>query len=530
MVSTRLALFGSVVVLLVALALQYPSLEEALDRLGDFVVDEVLPEKNIFILSAAYARWALPCPGATESRKMKAFFAIAVALVAKWNIESARAQAASHVSTASGFLLWQFWPLFLAHINSYLCSAVSNASALAFLLGVQLLGVILYWTTWWYPVAFMLLDSLNMLLPVTEVSNAMHVLRRMVGHEFDEGAAELLIVLSYVQISLGYTNLWYMRQDKARKNALLDVANGKLTARQYLLERTAVYVVSVAVPYMLQRSIMETANSASFRHFFNKVEQSLRVDAFLNSGEDVLNRLEVVRESNYTVDGYSESFNSLLQTSYRLLEAKLYELPNLALLSGMLLSQPVLTLTLLPVSIILDFGRVRAVSFVTKLVEETTRVLRALADKRKKIEQHDTRHAEIITRIGAASMVAGRWEALAAEIFEVTVWRKFLQSTKLYMNWIYYNNLLGVGIECALSRIMELGRITAADIGVYAMVIEDSIGFLLTRYREEASLAEMQTHQLRLQELEEGFKAYAQRLETSSHCYSEAHAGWETLS
>ena len=35
-----------------------------------------------------------------------------------------------------------------------------------------------------------------------------------------------------------------------------------------------------------------------------------------------------------------------------------------------------------------------------------------------------------------------------------------------------------------MARMMELGSISAADLGVYASVIEDSIDFLLTRYRE----------------------------------------------
>ena len=494
----RLLMYGSVVVAVVAiLAVQYPLLwtavEHSLDTYGEFVVAELLADKHIFVLSAAYARWALPCPGnVQEPWMLKVVAAVGVGLVALWNIETAR-EAANGTSfsgeSSCGFVLSQFWPLFLTHINSYLGVALWDSFGLAAVLGIQTIVILLYWTTWWHPLASLVVQATDVFLPVSEVTSAFHILREVIGkHIFDQCAAELFIVVSYVQISLGYINIWYMRQDKARSNALLDVASGKLAARQFLLEKVVVYVLSVAVPYMIQRSVMETANSASYRHFYNKVEESLRVDAFLHSGEHPHNRLEVVRDSNYTVDGYAESFNNLIHTNYRLLEGKLYELPNLVLLSGMLVSQPFLTLTLLPVTIGLDFGRVRVVSFITTLVEETTKQLRSLADKRKKIEQHDSRHAEIISRTGAAALVAGRWESLASDILEETIWRKLLVSSKMYINWLYYNNLLGVGIECAIARIMEIDRITAADIGVYAMVIEDSIGFLLTRYREAAIL------------------------------------------
>ncbi len=498
----RLLTYGSVVVVAIALLIvQFPvlwgRLEASLDYLGNLVLIKLLSDKHIFVMSAAYARWALPWPWATrETFRMKAVASVFVGIVANWNIETARLASTTGTASDMGpcrYLLHQFWPLFLAHVNSYLCTAMStDLFAGAMVVSLQLVVLSLHLTVWWYPIVDSLFNAIDMIVPLSEVASSLQILREVVGkQDFDQGAAELLIVVSYVQVSLGYVNIWYMRQDKARSNALLEVASGKLAAQEFLVQKVLVYVMSVAVPYMFQRSIMETANSASFRHFFNKVEESLRVDSFLHAGgTNPHNRLEVVRDSNYTVDGYAESFNSLIHTCYRLIEGKLYELPNLVLLSGMLFGQPILTLALLPVSIVLDFGRVRVVSFITTLGEETAKRLRGLADKRKKIEQHDSRHAEVISRTGAAAIVAQRWENMASDILETTVWRKFLVASKMYMNWIYYNNLLGVGIECAIARIMELDKITAADIGVYAMVIEDAIGFLLTRFREAKSQSE----------------------------------------
>ena len=488
MISMQQSLFyGSLVVLSAAVLAAYfvefwAVLEASLDNAGDFIVSDLFQAKNIFVLSAAYARWALPYPGSIIGRPepalLKALGTFFVGVIAGWSLNMARETGSTSLDA--------YKLLFLVHVNSFVLTAAVTFDRLtgSWVLLVEALALWLCCTSWWHPAAALAVDAVNWVIPVQEVTSALQVLRGVIGAGFDQAAMELLVVSGYIQISLGYVNVWYMRQVQARTNALLDVARGKMTARQFLVERTAVYMVSVALPYMLQRSVLETANDMFFESFRWKAEESLRVDAFLHPG-NAYNRLEVARDSNHTVDGFAEAFNSIINDCYQLTAGKLYDLPNLVLMSGMMASQPILTATLLPISVGLDFGRTHVISAITSLTEKATKHLRALADKRKKVEQHDSRNAEAISRTGAAAIVAGRWGDLATDILAATAWRKILLSTRMFINWLYYQDLYGVGVECALARIMEADRITAADIGVYSMVIEDTIGTLLTRYRED---------------------------------------------
>ncbi|CAJ1361171.1 unnamed protein product [Effrenium voratum] len=521
MISMQQSLFyGSLVVLSAAVLAAYfvefwAVLEASLDNAGDFIVSDLFQAKNIFVLSAAYARWALPYPGSIIGRPepalLKALGTFFVGVIAGWSLNMARETGSTSLDA--------YKLLFLVHVNSFVLTAAVTFDRLtgSWVLLVEALALWLCCTSWWHPAAALAVDAVNWVIPVQEVTSAVQVLRGVIGAGFDQAAMELLVVSGYIQISLGYVNVWYMRQVQARTNALLDVAGGKMTARQFLVERTAVYMVSVALPYMLQRSVLETANDMFFESFRWKAEESLRVDAFLHPG-NAYNRLEVARDSNHTVDGFAEAFNSIINDCYQLTAGKLYDLPNLVLMSGMMASQPILTATLLPISVGLDFGRTHVISAITSLTEKATKHLRALADKRKKVEQHDSRNAEAISRTGAAAIVAGRWGDLATDILAATAWRKILLSTRMFINWLYYQDLYGVGVECALARIMEADRITAADIGVYSMVIEDTIGTLLTRYREESRLAQMHTFQERLLELDAGLRAHRARLQEQSHC------------
>ena len=309
------------------------------------------------------------------------------------------------------------------------------------------------------------------------------VMAQVGTRQFEEEVSELLIVTFYVQTALGYLGIWYMRRVQERTNALLDVADGKLDAWSFV-RRVGYYMLAVAAIYLLQRTVMETTNALSMYSFLSRMEEHVRVDSFFSGKDSAYNRLEIVLDSDHTVEAYSEAMVELMADCYTLLEKKLFGLPNILLMTDTVLSQPALMMAVLPVSIALDFGRAQTMASLTARVEQLTKVLRTRLSMRKKIEEHDVRHAETISRTGSAPVVASRWEELAGDIFQLTAWRKCLTSCRTYLNWIYYTNFVGVGIECALARMMELGSITAADLGVYTSVIEDSIDFLLTRYRE----------------------------------------------
>ncbi len=48
-------------------------------------------------------------------------------------------------------------------------------------------------------------------------------------------------------------------------------------------------------------------------------------------------------------------------------------------------------------------------------------------------------------------------------------------------------------VDCALAKLIAVGKIVAADIFVYARALEDMINFVLMRSRAESELASMMT-------------------------------------
>ncbi|CAE7245427.1 pstB2 [Symbiodinium natans] len=559
--STQLLTYGSLVAVAIAFVAarwsQWAELEAAVDDFAAQLFEYLKTDAVAFALPAAYARWVLPAPWAKpEPWPVKVLAAGALGTVALISLTGARRAAAEGTFQVSDFA-----NLFVLHIGSYsvapllarewlplisvvvivlvlltglhtemVLETVQAVTALfaayvahdrfglrwhSFLLvGVGGAVLVPYLASVFKSLPY-LASVFKSLLPFHELVAAYHTVEGIVGtRRFEEEVCELLVVTAYVQVSLGYVGIWYMRHGQARTNLLLDVADGKLEAWSFL-QHVGEYMWAVAAPYMMQRTIMETANALSLYAFLCKVDQHVRVDTFFSGGDFAYNRLEVALESDHTVEAYAESVTELMSDCYSIIEKKLFGFPNILLMSDTLLRQPALMMAVLPVSIGLDFGRARAFAILTSNIERLTKHLRTRMSRRKKIEEHDVKHAETISRTGSASLVASRWEDLAGEIFQLTAWRKCLVSSRLYLNWIYYQNIVGVGIECAMARMMELGSISAADLGVYASVIEDSIDFLLTRYREDARLAQMSTNQERLLELHTRLATFRQRLQES---------------
>ena len=505
--SSQLLVYGALAAVPIAFIAarwtQWQDVEITIEDLADKLFETLLTDAVSFALPAAYARFALPCPWTKpEPWPLKILTAGGLGVIALINLAAARR--ASVEGTSRGVA--DFGGLLVAHVASYCIVPLLERDwqpliSLGFLVMVLLAGLqrempletaqvltaflFCYLARsrlkfrWHLALAMSagggvavpyLIQVLNWLLPLREMVSVYHTIKDLLGtRQFEEEVCEILIVTGYVQMSLGYVGIWYMRRGQARTNSLLDVADGKLDAWGFV-QRVGLYMLVVAAPYMMQRTIMETANALAFYAFLSKVDQHVRVDSFFSAGESPHNRLEVVLDSEHTVDAYAESVIELMTDCYAILERKLFGLPNLLLMSDTLLSQPALMMAVLPASVVLDFSRARIMSFLTSRVEQLTKYLRKRLSMRKKIEEHDVRHAETISRTGAAPVVASRWEDLAGEIFQLTAWRKCLVSFRTYLNWIYYTNIVGVGIECALARMMELGSITAADLGVYAQV------------------------------------------------------------
>jgi len=264
------------------------------------------------------------------------------------------------------------------------------------------------------------------------------------------------------------------------------------------------YMFTAALPYMVQRTVIENVNSYVFGLTARRAEQSIRIGSFFRNeasseGGDLL--LAAVHGSKFTVEGYTDSFNSIISVMYSMVEIKLFTLPKILLLPGMMMSQPWLVFSVLPASVVLDFGRARVITTLTKRIEKLSRHIQELANRRRKIEQHDAKHEELIRRGAASGFAEGVWRGLASQIEQSTLRYSALTSLRSFINFLYKQDFLGPGIELVLAWLLEARQIMSADIWVYTRVIEDVIDLMLTRFRLDATLATLNTNVDRITDL-----------------------------
>jgi len=173
----------------------------------------------------------------------------------------------------------------------------------------------------------------------------------------------------------------------------------------------------------------------------------------------------------------------------------------LMLLPGMLMKRPWLVVTVLPASVALDVGRANLIASLTKRLEKMSREIQELAQRRRKVEQHDTKHEELIRRGAASSFAEAQWRDIAVEIEDRTLRFHALSSLRSFINALYKQDFLLPGIELVLAWLLESKHIPSTDIWVYTRVVEDAIDTLLTRFRMDATLASMRTNMDRVADL-----------------------------
>ena len=79
-----------------------------------------------------------------------------------------------------------------------------------------------------------------------------------------------------------------------------------------------------------------------------------------------------------------------------------------------------------------------------------------------------------------------------------------LSSLRTFVNALYKQNFWLPGIELVLARLLESKHTPSTDVRVYARVLEDASGLLLTRFRMDATLTSMRTNMVRVPDLSIG--------------------------
>jgi ABC-type uncharacterized transport system YnjBCD ATPase subunit len=357
----------------------------------------------------------------------------------------------------------------------------------------------------------------SLLLPIEEFGLAHGTALRFIDEgAFERRLATLGLVTVHTQLALGALGVTYLRSAQLRKNSLLAVgvpqaaaaiagegAAVRLPAASFT-RTVGAFMLRTALPYMLQRTFFESVNSLEKRHFLSFCENELVIGLVLSSGDS----LSAAAASNHTVRAQADALIDIMETPYGLIERKLFSLPKLSLLPGVLASQPLLTLLGLPLAVVVDGGKSWVSAKLTEKAEEHRRKAKALESKMAKVEAHDLAHASQIASGGAEglSLARERWRELVEQVQREHTSRMVVRGLSRWLHWLYWQDVLQPGIEVGVAWLLEAGHIGLADVWLYARVVEDAVDFLLMRSRAEAELATITSDAKRLIELDEAVR------------------------
>lgn len=342
----------------------------------------------------------------------------------------------------------------------------------------------------------------SQLLPLEEFALARQVTMRFVGQEFDAKASRLALTTIHAQFALGHLGVAYLRSAQLRKNRLMEVGRGSLGAATFV-KSVGSFIVLTAAPYMAQRTLFESINEHALRRFVDSVENALRLDAVLADG----GALGTAAASNLTVEAHAEGLREVTLTAYRIFERKVFSLPKLALFPAIVYRHPALTTLGLPLALAIDAAKGKVSAYLTERIEHHRRTARRLSSKRSRIEAHDAAHAALIEAANGTSFTREHWAELTLALQSEERTREVLQGLRNWVGWLYWQDVLQPGIECAVAWLLEQGHIGMADLWLYARVLEDGIDAILTRSRKEAQLARLRTDAARLEELANALSA-----------------------
>ncbi|KAL1528771.1 hypothetical protein AB1Y20_010099 [Prymnesium parvum] len=334
------------------------------------------------------------------------------------------------------------------------------------------------------------------ILPLDEFALARSVCVRFVGPQFDAMAARLALTTIHTQVLVGQLGVAYLRSAQLRKNRLLDVAHGRLRAAAFV-QSVGGFILFTAAPYMAQRTLFSLLNEQVFLRFADEVENALRLDAVLATHHS----LAAAAASNLTIEAHADALRQLVTTAFRIFERKVFSLPKLALFPALLYAHPLLSAAFLPLALAVDGAKASLTASLTRRIDEHRAATRRLASRRQRVEAHDAAHAEQIGAAAAAPLLRRTWRRHAAALQAEAASQAALEGLRDWVGWLYWQDVLSPSVECAVAALLEAGHAGAADVWLYARVLEDGVDALLTRSRKEAQLASLRADAAALRRL-----------------------------
>ena len=194
---------------------------------------------------------------------------------------------------------------------------------------------------------------------------------------------------------------------------------------------------------------------------------------------------------------------SVVDKAYDLINRKLFSLPKVLLLPGVMTRQPMLMVQVFPFIFLSDWIKASLVSYMTSSIESLRKETMEIRAVRTKVESFDLKNAELLQRSGpgASSFTQSRWEELTVRIQKRDNVADLISRSKAFFAFMQRNFVFTVLIDCALASLMAVGKIISAEIFVFSRAIEDAVDMVLIRSRSEAELAQMSTDTDKLKEL-----------------------------
>jgi ABC-type Mn2+/Zn2+ transport system ATPase subunit len=195
--------------------------------------------------------------------------------------------------------------------------------------------------------------------------------------------------------------------------------------------------------------------------------------------------------------------NTVISTAYEMFNRKLFSLPKVLLLPGVMSRQPLLIAQVFPFIFISDWLKASIVSYMTTKIEALQKEIQEISAVRSKVESFDIKNAELLQRSGkhATQFTQRRWESLTIQVQGRQIISDLLGRGKGFFAFMQRNFIFTVLIDCALANLIAIGKIVPSEIFVYSRAIEDAVDMLLMRSRGEAELARMMTEIEKLDKL-----------------------------
>jgi len=374
--------------------------------------------------------------------------------------------------------------------------------------------------------------SIGSLLPIQEMKDAYNILIEFVNPStLHAKMAFLLFITFHVQTGIGYLGIEFLTNEQNRKNALIRIEdtiknkknkkknkasmslkgkgkgnnsknsnnnqkdkneNEKDASKQFR-ESAGPFIFFVALPYMAQIVFFGALNMYAFHCFRDDIHRIVRLgDLFDNGGQRFVATASNA-SSSLTPRDYAQNAEKVVTTVYDLFNQNMFSLPKLMLLPRVIAKQPMLLIKITPLILLSDFIKSRIVSTITTEYEKINKEIKNVEALRSRIEEYDLKNSELIQRSGYDSIAftEARWVDLTENIQDLHARASIMNRSKLYFSWVQRNFVMMALVDCALAKLIAVGKIVSSDIFVYARAIEDFIGFILMRSRAESELASM---------------------------------------